>query len=173
MELQLEGELTKEDYALAQALYFGYRPIYFAATVWLAMVLAIHLTISGPSHLDGLYAELAIWLTGVVIYSLVYPWSQKRGAYKAFKRNKELQIAFKVKLMDTGCSFSSNERGEWSIPRTDSCKWKGSEKIILVYVTPKLFRMYPRRWFASDADYASFQELLAKAIGPMGKARKL
>jgi len=78
-----------------------------------------------------------------------------------------------MEITDDGVIISSPNRGEWKVSWAEAHKWKSNDKIILVYLSDRMFRMFPRRWFASDADFQDLKNLLLKTIGLPGKARKI
>lgn len=76
-----------------------------------------------------------------------------------------------MEITDDGVIISSPDHGEWKVSWADAHKWKSNDKIILVYLSDRMFRMFPRRWFTFDADYQDLKNLLLKTIGSPGKAR--
>lgn len=173
MHLRLEVKITARDYVEANFLHAGHRArlVYALATMFILVVMRC---------LEGNFTDGFLWLLtlglGVLssgVFWIIWPVTVSRRTARIYAQTKEFHWPYVFEITDDGVAISSPGHGEWRIPWTDAHKWKSNDKIILVYVSDRMFRMFPRRWFASDADYQDLKNLLLKTVGLPGKARKI
>jgi len=171
MDLRFEAQLTVDDFIAAQRLHAGHtRMLTFCLTtavIVVAVCWALHATDAGS--LAGAAAMFVLWVS---IFWGTYSRRVAGRAARIFARQPNLELAYHIEITDERLVMCYADRGSWTIPWRDFYQWKSGATIVLAYQTAEVFRIFPRRWFASDADFAGFKELLAKTIGPAGKARQ-
>jgi hypothetical protein len=172
VNIHLKAQLTAQDHADSQRLHLGFRAHFiFGATTLAVIVLVLCLT-GDPFNKQSWAFAGCIWLIGLSVFFPTLSWGTVKRSAKIFAQQKGLQLAHEIEITDDEIITSSAGRGEWKTPSNEYHKWKGNERLVLVYVSDRLFRMFPRRWFASDAEFQGFKDLLTRSIGPEGKARK-
>jgi hypothetical protein len=172
MNFHFPAQLTAEDYIEAQRLHVGWKTFLRLSLFMLVVVLGVVIFLGGLTDLTAWIGGAAIWLFWLAIFCWTYPRGIAKRTKKLFAQQKELQLVYSADITDERLIMSAPGRGEWIIPWHESHKWKANDKIVLVYPSDRLFRMFPRRWFSSDAEFLAFKDLLAKMIGPAGKPRK-
>ena len=172
MQTHFKAQLTAQDYADAQRLHLGFRVHYIVGTMALAgIVLAFWLS-GDPFSFQSWVFIGRLWLICLLTFFLIVSWGTVKRSAKIFAQQKDLQRTYDVGITDDHLIMGSTGRGEWKIPWDDFHKWKMSQKLVLVYPSDRLFRMFPRRWFASDDEFQGFKDLLTRTVGPAGKAKK-
>jgi len=170
MEIRLQGQLIAQDYIDAQYLHAGWRlPVRAFGISLLAGALLLLIDPNNTVFWIALLPFIGI-LTGILI--LVIRHILARRSRKTFAQQKTLHLEVEKQIDEDGIFSRVPVRGEWKSQWPDFHKWKANEKLVLIYASDRIFYMFPRRWFASDAEFESFQELLARKIGPINKARK-
>jgi Na+/melibiose symporter-like transporter len=171
VDIRFTAQLTPEDYVRAQRLHAGPR-VYFVVGSFMLAVLSLIVFVSGDAH-DGRTWVVTggLWVIWFLVFCLTQPRGMARRAAKTFSQQKTLQVPFEGEITDEKWHVRS-EIGESRISWADFHKWKGNKNLVLVYQSDRLFNMFPRRFFISDEEFQSFKELLTRAIGPAGKAKK-
>jgi hypothetical protein len=171
MDLHLNAQLTADDLADAQILH-GVRRAFLSYL----LVITSFFALFGLAL--GMVAVPILGLAAIAGYaaSIVAGWwtvqrAIVKRAKKIFAQQKSLQAPLEI-WISAAELFLKTEKAESHTPWDDFHKWKANNKTILVYHSDVIFHMFPRRWFASDAEFQSFQDLLSKTIGPAGQARK-
>ncbi len=171
MHLHLVVKITARDYLEANFLHGGNRArlSYALATMFIVVVIRC---------LEGDFTDWLLWLLtlslGVFssgLFWIIWPVTVSRRTARIYAQTKELHWPYTMEITDDGVIISSPDHGEWKVSWADAHKWKSNDKIILVYLSDRMFRMFPRRWFTFDADYQDLKNLLLKTIGSPGKAR--
>jgi hypothetical protein len=174
MHLEFDERITAHDYAQAQMLHSGFRSQLYLAG-FTAFTLSGFVVVDTTAHgkVDPLLCaiEASIWLLGIAVFAGCWPELVRKRSAKMFTQDKLLQLPYHFEIDDTSLSIRT-EWGNQNVPWSSTHKWKSNDKMILVYANDLLFRMFPRRWFSSAADFAGFKELLARTVGPEGKSRK-
>jgi hypothetical protein len=170
MDLKFHAQLTADDYLNAQRLHAGWRMFVRMSLLIFILMTAVGMAITELGR-DRFWIGPVAWTIWFVFFCFIYPATVAKRSRKIFGQQKNLQIPREIEICDTHVSAKS-ERGVGTTPWNEFHKWKANDRIILVYSSDLLFQMFPRHWFASDAEFVGFKELLAQVIGPMGKARK-
>jgi hypothetical protein len=172
VNIHLPAQITANDYGDAQLLHQRARR--YAALVLLALgAIFLAILVTGDfADLSGLSFQLFMVALILFLIYRVSPLGTRRRTAKLFEQSKGLQIPHEIDITETHVIMRSSERGEWKVPWSDFLKWKSHQRLILVYPSPGTYHIFPRRWFASDDEFQSFKDLLARTIGPAGKAKK-
>ncbi|HEV3272555.1 MAG TPA: YcxB family protein [Candidatus Methylacidiphilales bacterium] len=171
MEINLKAQLTTKDYADAQRLHSGFRVYFIVALMALAIISLIVCSLGNTTDFQAWVWAGCIWLIWLLFFCVMLPRKMAKQAAKIFSQQKTLQIPYECRITDEKL-YGHSEIGESRMSWEDFHKWKGNEKLILVYQSDRIFHMFPRRWFASDDEFQSFKNLLTRTIGPAGKGRK-
>ncbi len=171
MNLHLQAQLTAEDYAAAERLHRGNAlpAIFFAVIAASVIGGLLFADISDPSA----------W-TGAVLILLFLAWVLRRSLRRAtasqtgrnFVLHKAQHPPFSVHLTDVAMTTRSTGRDEKMVSWTTYRRWKGDDHLLLAYSSSSLYAIFPRRWFACDAEFSAFKDLLARVIGHAGRLRK-
>lgn len=171
MELHLKAQLTAEDYAEGQFLH-GLKRSYIIYACVMVVLACVIIVLLGDPATGFVWICVPIGLALALLVGLkTVPSAIVRRTKKIFAQQKSLQLPRELTITDTHL-YAKSERGEAKLPWEDFHKWKANEKIVLVYPSDVILHMFPRRWFASDADFQSFKDFLAQKIGPLGKPKK-
>ena len=95
---------------------------------------------------------------------------QRRLLSKIRDRGKALG-AYELDWDDTTLGFENPDtrtRKPWS----ELVKWRQDARVFLIYFTPRLFWIVPKRLFADTGERRAFEALLLEKIGPENRARR-
>ncbi len=150
----VSGEYTVQDYILANRLHLGKMKSYQACRIMgiVLLIPMIFFMIIIPKDVLGWF------IIAFCLYFISYPYTVLPLRSKAlFKQQK--QIHGRVEVRFEGDQIISNG------PLTEgSTKWLHhyviSDKIMLLYTTPRTFVMLPRRFFKDDAQFNEVKAFL-------------
>lgn len=164
--MELQFQLTPEDYVHAQFLNMRPRPVF--KYLGIAILTLVFLSFVGDMKRLIIHQD-AYYLRGVLM-TLCMPLSlfalycgTARDARRVFNQQKDLHEPFKAVLTEEGFHYSS-ETGNLFLKWVDFHKYRIGKKMILVYQSDALMRMFPKRWF-SDAEFEEFKKYLSAALG--------
>jgi hypothetical protein len=168
----VDGQVVVEDYFQAKILHLGNRRAIGFIVVAIGSVFLIS---SFSGGIDQFLLPRQLFAAAFLIVAAwrYTPWEIRRKAARDLARNVEMQSRRHFVITENGLMVTSESGEKISASWDDYIKWNGNDVTALVYIAPGIYNIFPRRWFASDADFTSMKELLAKTIGPMGKARKI
>ena len=120
------------------------------------------LALFGPQGFKGIgYIAL---IGGVVGYLLtlhvISPW-QAKISYRSYKI---IQDTIKLTIEEEGYTLESIN-GTNEMKWGDLLKWREDEHVVLVYYTPKIFHMVPKRVADLGFDMERFRNLLQEKLG--------
>jgi len=127
--------------------------LFFAVFIW---------KLCRPSEWDDGTAIMAIALVYLLAYFFVLlPWRAKRS----FKQNKFLEHKTTFRIDGSGLHTSS-ELGSVSIPWDHLRKWKENDGLVLLYLTDRMYYVFPKRLFESDS-WQEFRDLAGENVKKM------
>lgn len=168
MDVKFSGTLTAADYIDAYRLHQNWRSL-VPISVFFFVIYAILLYSNNDPH----WFTTALILWGL-LFSLMLGLRAIRlpfRARKAYGQQESAHLSYQMEITEAEF-ISSSAIGNARIPWKTLHKWKANDRTILVYHSDSMFQMLPRRFFASDEDYAALQATLTREIGPMGKPRR-
>lgn len=153
MNISFSGRLDQHDLAKILRLHNKLSPF---AIVWrLFAMLGISLGATLATQAGQIFpVAFALFL----ILILAYPfWAPLTAGY-AYSQNKALQDLVVGTITETSIRLQTSEaRSE--IKWTLFNKLKESQEIVLLYQNSNSYLYFPRKFFASDADWQAFREL--------------
>ncbi len=165
--MTLEYQLTVQDFLAAQRLHFrpgrlGQFMLWVVAGFCVAALLQEVWVIGHHGVLPRGWWILPAGLAyGALLFLIFLPWR----VGKIFQKNPRLAEPTHVEVGEDGVLFDTKRgqiRATWSLLKS----WKHNRAVVLVYQSRVHFHIIPRRGFASDVDYAAFQELFKSRLGP-------
>lgn len=171
MELKIQKQLAADDYIAAQFLHLSWRFYAKIGVVLLVISTGVAYALNPEDCSSFLELGVVIWLIWFSVFLVAHVWKVKRSARKTYAQQKSLQILHECRITDD-MFYTHSDMGDARHKWVDFHKWKGNETLILVYLSDRLFLMFPRRAFASTVEFEDFKKLLTITIGPMGKAKK-
>lgn len=159
--------LTPADLQAAQWLHLRPKPwvFYLGVALVIGAGIAILFSSQSPEALAttlSLIVPVAIWaLVFFLFLWLLTPWQMKR----LFRQQKMLQVDFTTDITPEAIIVTS-EYGTSRLPWADFHKYKVSSKLVLLYQSPVLYHVLPRRFFPSEEDYQTLLGYLRQHLGP-------
>ncbi|MFA5374606.1 MAG: YcxB family protein [Dehalococcoidia bacterium] len=156
----LSGEYTIQDYKLANRLHMTKSKMcQIMRAVWIALFL-IFLFLAAI-----MLTEVVLWLfTVLCLFYILYPYTILPLRIKRLFEQQKL-IHGKIEIR-----FEGNQIKSHSQLTEDSLKWLHhyviTDKMLLIYTTPRTFIMLPRRFFKDDAQFNGIKDYLHNF--PMG-----
>ena len=165
--ITVEVQQNVQDYLRSQRLHFRPRPL-IRGLFW-AIVGIIALAVADEVWVIAHGGVLARgwWLVplaiayGVCLFLFFLPWR----IAKIFHANPNLARPMRTTLAPDGLLLATS-RGQIRMPWPLIKGWKMNRDMLLIYQSRVLFNAYPRRCFASDADFHAWVEALKKNVGP-------
>ncbi|HEY3052151.1 MAG TPA: YcxB family protein, partial [Thermoanaerobaculia bacterium] len=93
-------------------------------------------------------------------------WYSKREAWQMMKQYKWLSEQSQVELRPDGL-FWTTPTGSAIVPWDHLYGWREGQSLFLVYMTPDLYHLVPKRWFASANDVDTFRTALNSNVKPL------
>jgi hypothetical protein len=166
----VELRYTKQDYVGAQKLHrslsnrgkwaYGLFIISFAA---IALILLATPSAARYRSWAPLFAFLPIF-TLVYHYCLIW-FCARFVAAQDFKRHPTAQLPQRLTLLAEGIRYDS-DRGVFTLLWKDVIKWRADGKLILAYLSPRLFLIYPVRLATAGFPMDRLKEKLTQELGP-------
>jgi uncharacterized membrane protein YbhN (UPF0104 family) len=160
--IEIEGQITAQDYVRAQYLHLRPRPLfgYLEVGLLLFSVLIVGFGIFTFVR-DGENPTWWLVLLAVGGYLAAYflwylPWQTRRR----YAQHKALQSPFRIRVDEEGV-FAENEYGQALLPWSFFLKWKEGRHLFLIYHTDGLFQMIPKRSIKSESDIEALRALLS------------
>lgn len=152
--LQAQGCIGEADYVAAQFLHLRPSPLIRSALALLVLAALIALALTQSVLL------LAV-LSGVAGYVLLaMPWRARR----LYRRNPAIAAPQRLDVSADGLLF--HRGGHDQLLRWDRIgRWRAGRGMVLLYPVQSGFYLLPASFFASDADYRRFLELLQRHAG--------
>jgi len=171
MDIKIQKQLTANDYIAAQFLHLSWRFYALMGVLFFVLFVAGDYVWDPENFGSGWIFGVGLWVIWFSIFSVVHVWEVKRRARKTYAQQKTLRVVHENRITDDMLSTHS-EMGDVRHKWIDFHKWKANKGMILVYLSDRMFVMFPRRSFASTDEFEDLQKLLTNIIGPAGKAKK-
>ena len=167
---RVELQYTKQDYIAAQKLHWSLSlrtkwvyGLFIISSAAVALILS-----ATPSA--AWYHSWAPFFAFVPIVTLVYYycliWFYVRlVAARNFKRHPIMQLPQRLTFTSEGIRYESN-RGVSTLLWQDFIKWRADGKLILAYLSPRLFMIYPARLATAGFPLDRLKEKLIQELGP-------
>ena len=97
----------------------------------------------------------------LVIYHFVWFPYKLRQTYQQLKL---LQLEHTAEISEA-CLFCKNQHGQATLPWDVFHRWKSGKQLVLLYQADTLYHLFPRRAFASEEDFNTFQTILRAKLG--------
>lgn len=133
------------------------------AALGLAVALVLYQAVSGGGWNEGGTFALLIVAYGLIIYRWVLPWKMRR----VFRLHKSLHQTASIETTDEAF-VAEAANGNMRMPWGDYLKWKANEKLVLLYQSPQLYNMVPRRVCGSKQEW---HDLVTFIEAKMGRQR--
>jgi YcxB-like protein len=166
----VELQYTKQDYVGAQKLHrrLSIRAKWVCGLVVISSAAVALILQAAPS--PAWYHSWAPFFAFVPIGSLIYYycliWFYARFvAAWTFKRHPILQLPKRLTFTAEGIRYES-DRGASTLLWRDFIKWRSDGKLILAYLSPRLFVMFPARLATAGFPMARLKEKLTEQLGP-------
>ena len=165
--MTVEVRLTEKDFFSAQLLNIRPKPLvrialWVGVTIMAVLFIAEVWAISRAGVLPrGWWILPAGVAYGAILFFFILPWRVGR----IFRQNPGLAAPTRTTFDDEGLLLDSS-RGQLRFRWNALKKWKHNRDLLLVYHSPTLFHMLPRRCFNSAADFDALVSSLEKHLGP-------
>lgn len=160
-------QLTPEDYV--QACYINMRPrpilkwagyLVLALTAF-AIVISLYFALADR---EGFF--IPVFLVACLAYlALLFLFIQPKRVRKIFSQQKAMQIPYSYTVTEEAV-MTKSEISEEKLPWNHFIKWKEGTNLFVIYHSDVMFRMVPKRCFASPEEMAQFRQLLETKLGP-------
>ena len=163
--MNIQAKLTAEDYVQAQFLHMRPRPVY----KWLGILTIFFTLLAAGASTRACIRGCAPWHQPVIIIAALaylFIWFQlvlPRKARKIFAQQKLLHGPMEIVITPDGFSTAA-AHGTSNLKWSELHKYKAGKRLMLVYQSDVIFHMFPRRWFASDADWDQLQAYLKQSL---------
>ncbi len=168
-EISFSGSFTEDE--LAAAFRLG-RPIqkWFTILYWIICACAavgfLYELISGPQS-DFVPFIFMVWLfIGLTSY-----FTPTKNARKVLAQNSEYQNQISGVVSEEGLSIQASQaqtQSQWTIYRSARL----SPGYVLLYQLNNTFNVYPRKFFATEADWLAFRALVEQKIANKSYSQK-
>lgn len=177
-ETTVELRYTKEDHIAAQKLHSSLS----SSAKWLHGLLislgALAYILLTLRPVAWSYISRESWLLWIVIYGSVggvafsLIWRSCLSwfylpfvAARNFKKHPTAQLPERVTLTPEGIRCES-DRGVFTLLWKDFIKWRANSEVILAYLSPQLFMIYPARLATAGFPIDRLKETLTRELGP-------
>lgn len=165
--MKIQAKLTAEDYVQAQFLHLRPRPVF----KWLGALLVLLALLAVGASTWACMQGRGPWHRPVILVatlSYLFIWFRlwlPRKTRKIFAQQKLLHEPMEIEITPAGFSTTATygtSHLEWRALH----KYKAGKELMLVYQSDVIFHMFPRRWFASDADWNQLRAYLQQSLKP-------
>jgi len=116
----------------------------------------------------GFIGAACMLLAIVIIRSLIlyglYPWMVKRDFKQSPYAHKELSLELKKEALSI-----HNKDGGGLIKYEDIIRWSANKALTLVYLSPRLYYIFPQHLAEQGLDFESFHKTLNEKVAPQGQ----
>jgi hypothetical protein len=105
-----------------------------------------------------------VTLLGVFYCLFIWSVALSKGARRSFAKYPLARLTHRVTLRSEGIGFQS-PRGDVNYLWKDFIRWRANEKVVLVYVAPRLFYIIPTRLAEPGFPIEELKTLLARELG--------
>lgn len=165
--ITVEVKQNAQDYLRSQRLHFRPRPwvrgVFWTIAVLIALSVAeeVWVIAHGGVLARGWWLVPLAIAYGVFLFVFFLPWRIS----KIFRDNPNLAKPTQTTLAPEGLLLATT-RGQIRMPWALIKGWKVNSQMLLIYQSRVNFSAYPKRCFASEADFAAWVEALEKNVGP-------
>jgi hypothetical protein len=161
-----EYRISEEDYVAALRLACArstWRRLFPYVMIVVAAVLSVS-TFGNPDEriLFLVSTVVAIGLTGLEILSAILIPRRMRNIYR---KDKAQQQPLRIEMNDAGLALSSSLH-DVKVPWDHLVKWRENASYILVFSTPVMFQIIPKRLADTGFDIERLRERLTEQVGP-------
>ncbi|MBD2310405.1 YcxB family protein [Desertifilum sp. FACHB-1129] len=151
--ITLRGQLKPEDYIKAQYLHLRPSPRLMKIGGAIASFLLFISFLVYPLEIvfSWIVTLIILFLIYAAVLFFIFPWQARR----IFSQQKSLQGEFEIIIFPERIEVTSAQ-GNLRMPLADFHKYKVSKDMILLYHSQAMFNLFPRRFFASDAEFKTF-----------------
>jgi hypothetical protein len=137
--------------------------------MWLVVALVFFAMGAIAYMLDGVPAALSVALGGIIggIVFGLFGWAVYLPfvARRTFARQPLAQLRVRIGFRPEGIR-SESERGASTILWKDFIQWRADRKVVLLYLSPRLFLIVPARLAALGFPIDRLRETLRREFGP-------
>jgi hypothetical protein len=160
--MSAEFTISEDDYARAVQLGSPLAPWRIGLLVLMGLVL-IACAIWGPSpvreaSMGGLLVLLAV-VAGSRLFLVRYM------ARKSYRSYKAIQMPVHAELTADGLALRSSD-GEGVLRWDKVLKWRQDDKLVLIYLAPRLFHIVPKSIASQGFDLQGLLHALQTKVGP-------
>lgn len=151
--ITLRNQLKPEDYIKAQYLHLRPNPriIQIGGAIAAFLILACFILYPIEAVISLLAPLVFLAFLYATILFVVFPWQARR----IFSQQKSLQGEFEILIFPERIEINST-RGNMRMQLSDFHKYKVNKDMIVLYHSQAMFNIFPRRFFASDAEFKTF-----------------
>jgi hypothetical protein len=172
--IQIKGQYTFDDFKKAGQLNSRQEAVPYGTRIFLILIAVLFyislivLELLGRVGWPFLLVPLALLLVFLLFRYVYKPFMLRR----TFNSQKDLSTPFEMELSDEGLSVSSPQ-GRTLIPWNNFLKCAEGREMVLLYNSNRVFRMLPKRLFASASDLQFLRaQLTRNSVPQVGKAAK-
>jgi hypothetical protein len=161
MEIPFAGQITQTDYLQAQALHGkASKAPFVLGTIFVFMVIAAGVSsFSEPAIVGSALPVIAF----LAILTAASWWGPRFQAIYSWKNNKTFQKPFSGTITPDRIHFDttySESNMSWEV----YVHYKQSPTMMLLYQSPNLMNIFPKKFFKSDPDWEAFIKLVQENV---------
>jgi hypothetical protein len=162
MEISFTGQITQQDYLRAQSLHRRRSTALLIVGGVLFVLIVLSFVVTSVSEPALFWSSLPVVAILAIIFAASW-WLPRLQAVRHWRNSKALQNPMSGTITSQAINFTGTY-SEGSTSWEAYVKYKRSPDMVLLYLAPNLFNIFPRAFFESDADWKALIELVEKNI---------